>query len=300
MKLCCPQWQPPRSRATLSLMTSPLLEHLARLPPARVLYTDLDGTLLGPGGSLLTAPDGTPSARAALALVDARLADLTVVPVSGRRSSTLAVDARLMGLSDFVAEAGTVVVRDGEVSYVWGQAPPALGETPRAALEAGGAMTVLLDAFAGDLRRFLPWDEERVGAFLLHGRADVTLADRLLAEAGIPWAQLVDNGAAGGWPGRDVRAYHLLPRGTGKARAVAADLAARGLRPEEAVAVGDSMEDLTMATVVGTYVQVANGHGELGGNAFAVPGANGDGFADAVAATLGVSRSRPAAAPRTP
>jgi hypothetical protein len=33
-------------------------------------------------------------------------------------------------------------------------------------------------------------------------------------------------------------------------------------------------------------VQVANGHGELSGNAFAVPGAMGDGFADAVAAIL--------------
>ncbi|MGH8910577.1 MAG: hypothetical protein ACRD0K_29795 [Egibacteraceae bacterium] len=35
-----------------------------------------------------------------------------------------------------------------------------------------------------------------------------------------------------------------------------------------------------MATAVATYVQVANGRGELGGNAFGIPGAAmGDGFA---------------------
>jgi phosphoglycolate phosphatase len=263
-----------------------LAAHLRRLPPVQVIYTDLDGTLLGPDGSVLTAPDGTPSPRAAVALASARLAGITVVPVSGRRHWTLAVDARLLGLADFIAEAGTVVVRAGEVSYVWGDAPRDLGANPREALECSGAVAALLDAFAGELRIFSPWDEGRVGEVLLHGRVDVAHADAVLAEAGVGWACLVDNGRAGGWPGRQVHAYHLLPRGTGKARAVRADLAARDLAPEQAMAVGDSLEDLTMATVVGTYVQVANGHGALGGNAFAVPGAMGAGFADAVDALL--------------
>ncbi|MBA2529358.1 MAG: HAD hydrolase family protein, partial [Euzebyales bacterium] len=77
---------------------SGLRSHLRALPPARVVYTDLDGTLLGPGGSLLTGPDGRPSARAATALVRAAEAGLTVVPVSGRRRQQLVNDARLLGL----------------------------------------------------------------------------------------------------------------------------------------------------------------------------------------------------------
>lgn len=266
-------------------MTS-LLSHLRALPPAQVLYTDFDGTLLGPGGSLLTAPNREPSLRAAQALVDARLAGVAVVPVSGRRHGTLASDARLLGLSDAIAEAGTVLIRGGELSFVWGEAPEDLAGTPRDALRSSGALDALVAAFEGSLRVFLPWDEGRVGEILLHGLADVEIADKVLAEAGAGWAQLVDNGAATGWPGRSVRAYHLIPRGTGKARAVAADLAARGLPPERAVAVGDSLEDLTMAEVVGTYIQVANGHGACTGNAFQVPGAMGHGFADAVAAVL--------------
>ncbi len=263
-----------------------LVAHLRRLPPVDVLYTDFDGTLLGPQASLLTAPDGRPSARAAVALVAARAAGITVVPVSGRRLITLAADARLLGLSDLIAEAGTVVVRAGETSNVWGAAPPDLGSTPREALERAGALDALLTAFAGELWVFHPWDDHRVGEFLLVGRADLDRAARVLADAGAPWACLVDNGVAHGGPRADSHAYHLLPRGTGKAGAVAADIAARGLRIEQVMAVGDSLEDLTMAAVVGTYVQVANGHGDLGGNAFPVPGAMGNGFADAVDAAL--------------
>lgn len=266
---------------------TPLLEHLRALPPVQVLYTDLDGTLLGPGGSLLTAPDGSPSLRTAAAIVAAREAGVTVVPVSGRRHLTLAADARLMGLRDAIAEAGTVVIRDGEVSFVWGEAPTVEGETPRDVLARSGALDALLSAFPDRLRVFLPWDEGRIGEFLLHGRVEVAAANLVVAEAGAPWACVVDNGrATSAWGGLEARAYHLLPRGTGKARAVAADLAARGVPPERAVAVGDSLEDLTMAAVVGTYVQVANGHGEVSGNAFAAPGAMGAGFADAVDALL--------------
>jgi len=263
-----------------------LVRHLRDLPPVQLLYTDFDGTLLGPHGSLLLGPDERPSVRAAAALVAAREAGITVVPVSGRRHALLAGDARLLGLRDYVAEAGTVVCRSGEVSYVWGEAPSDLAGTPREAVRDSGALAALLGAFPDDLRLYHPWDEGRVGEYLLHGLVDVDVADRVLAGAGAPWARLVDNGAAHGWPGRTVRAYHLLPRGTGKAAAVAADLEARGLTADVALAVGDSLEDATMAAVVATYVQVANGHAELGGNALHVPGAMGDGFADAVAAAL--------------
>lgn len=272
--------------ATHYPMDAELLAHLRALPPATVVYTDFDGTLLGPHGSLLTGPDGVPSVRAAAALVAARAGGLTVVPVSGRRHALLAGDARLLGLADFMAEAGTVVLRAGELTINWGEAPPDLAETPRGAIRAAGALDALLTAFAGDLRLFHPWDDGRVGEFLLHGRVDVDRADAVVADAGAPWARLVDNGATTGWPGREVRAYHLLPRGTGKAAAVAVDLSARRLEPEHAVACGDSMEDRTMASAVGTYVEVANGHGAPGGNVFRVAGAMGDGFAAAVEAVL--------------
>lgn len=271
-------------------MTTDLRSLFAAGPPIEVLYTDLDGTLLGPGGSLLHGPDGHPSLVAAAALVELRRIGVTVVPVSERTAATLRHDARLLGLADWIAEAGTVVCRAGEVHLLWGDAPRDLAGTPREALE-GPILDALLAACDGNPRRYAPWDEGRVGEVLLHGTADTAEADAVLAATGAGWACLIDNGAASGWPGREVRAYHLLPRGTGKARAVAGDLATRGLRPEQAVAVGDSVEDATLATVVGTYVQVANGTAPLSGGVVAVDGAHDDGVA-LLAAAVCSSRTR--------
>lgn len=264
-----------------------LLSHLCALPPIVVVYTDLDGTLLGPGGSLLTAADGSATARPAAALVAARAAGITVVPVSGRRHGLLEQDCRLLGLRDFIAETGTVVVRGGEVTFERGEMPSEAGATPREVLRPG--LVVLLARF--EVERYLPWDDGRVGEYLLRGRLDVEAADAALAEAGLAWACVVDNGAVrdGG------RAYHLLPRGTGKARAVGADLRARGIDPRAALAIGDSAEDRTIASEVGTYVQVANGTGEAGSTAFGVPGAMGAGVADAIEAVLAAS-ARPVGA----
>lgn len=263
-------------------MTIDIREHLDALPPVEVLYTDLDGTLLGPRGSLLHGPDGRPSDRAARALVVAATAGLSIVPVSGRRRTQLEHDARLIGLESCIAEAGSVVVRGGEVIYEWGECPRDLAANPHDALVAAGAVDALLGAFPEDLRHYEPWYRGREGGHLFHGLVDVAEADAVLNEAGCGWAYLVDNGATGGWPGRQVRAYHLLPRGVGKAAAVADDLTARGLLPDQAAAIGDSLEDLTMARAVGTYLMVANGHGDIEERIFRLPEAMGHGFAAAV------------------
>lgn len=261
----------------------------AALPPIRRCYVDLDGTLLGPGGSLLTGPDGRPSAVAARALVAAADGGIAVVPTSGRRRGQLAHEARLLGLADFIGEAGSVTVRGGEARYAWGQCPAGLADTPHEALVAAGALEAVLTAFEGDLRLYEPWHRGREGGVLLHGRVDLEAAQRVLAEAGCGWAQLVDNGETGGWPGRAVRAYHLLPRGVGKAEAVAADLAEAGLTPAEAAAVGDSPADAALAEVVGLCAQVAGGTG-AGEGVVRTRGGMGEGVAEVIDALLRARR----------
>ena len=268
--------------------------HLASRPAAQALYTDLDNTLLGPDGALLRAPDGEPSSRAARALVDAADGGIAVVPVSGRQRHQLQQDARLLGLRDCIGEAGAVTVRDGRAHYAWGSCPRDLAATPHDALAAAGALDVLLSAFPDDLRLYEPWHRGREGGMLLHGQVDVAAANALLAEAGLSWAALVDNGATGGWPGRAVRAYHLLPDGVGKARAVADDLSSRGLDPAAAAAIGDSPEDATMAAVVGTYFQVANGASPSDARVLVTPSAMGHGFSEAVTALLAAREVRQA------
>ena len=55
-----------------------------------------------------------------------------------------------------------------------------------------------------------------------------------------------------------VHAYHLIPAGASKARAVARHMQTRGYAPADCIAVGDSREDMEAARVVGTFWLVAN------------------------------------------
>lgn len=261
--------------------------HLEALPPVTVLYTDLDGTLLGADGSVLADAAGRPSLAAVTAVVRAQDAGVAVVAVSGRRASQLATDVRLLGLDGAIAEAGSVRFVDGKMRMSWGEVPEDLGATPRDAIENAGGLRVVLEAFPSSIRPYQPWDEGRVGGFLLHGLIDVPRANALLVEAGIDWAHVVDNGATGGWPEMPgVRAYHLIGVGVGKAAGVAQDLRDRGVGSASAMAIGDSAEDATMATAVGTYVAVGNGHAPDGPGCFTVPGHNGEGVGQAVSAAL--------------
>jgi hydroxymethylpyrimidine pyrophosphatase-like HAD family hydrolase len=90
-------------------------------------------------------------------------------------------------------------------------------------------------------------------------------------------------------------AYHLVPKLVSKAGAVAAHARARGYEPSECIGVGDSVEDLEVAAAVGRFFVVANGPGRDPGLRAALPawdnvtvteGAMGDGFYEAVVATL--------------
>ncbi len=92
----------------------------------------------------------------------------------------------------------------------------------------------------------------------------------MLSAANADWLRLVDNGVlaangvavdggAFGLQTERVHAYHLMPGGASKARAVARHMQNRGYAPEECIAVGDSREDMDAAAVVGTFWMVANG-----------------------------------------
>jgi hydroxymethylpyrimidine pyrophosphatase-like HAD family hydrolase len=86
--------------------------------------------------------------------------------------------------------------------------------------------------------------------------------------------------------------YNLLPDGVSKATAVVADLAARGLSREHAVAVGDATSDLALAPHVAGVFIVANGAhaveraAEVPGLVYLTDSGYGEGFAESVRALL--------------
>ncbi|MGH8910323.1 MAG: HAD family hydrolase [Egibacteraceae bacterium] len=267
---------------------------LDQLEP-RVLFSDVDGTLVGRGGSLFAAFDGRPTLAAARALFAVHRAGLRVVLVSGRTRARLHETGRLLGIHDAIAELGTVLVVDGTVELLWGQAPRDLGETPAQALQRSGALAWLLETFRGRVELHEP-PEDRQGTILLRGQLQLAQVNVALAEAGFGWASLCDNGRFNRpFPhlgsGR-THAYHLMPSGVTKASTASAYLARRGFAAAQAAAIGDAPTDLDLAGVVGAMFVVANGTWALdtadtGPDAvITTEGSAGEGWAEAVTALL--------------
>jgi hydroxymethylpyrimidine pyrophosphatase-like HAD family hydrolase len=230
----------------------------------RCLYVDLDGTLLGPDASLLTGADGSFSLLGVRALEACARAGAEVVIYSGRRQSSVFDAARLIGSSAFIFELGCGVVLDGELEWLTdGLMPSADKGTIFEQIEASGAPALLLERFPGRLEYHTPWAANRDVSHLFRGQVDVAEVHAILEAAGFGWLRLTDNGVIRAVAEQlsglaAVHAYHLIPAGASKARAVARHMQARGYAREDCIAVGDSREDMEATGVVDTFWLVAN------------------------------------------
>ncbi len=234
---------------------------------ARCVYLDLDSTLLGRGASMLHDGEGNVTIDGVRAVQACLRARVEVVLMSGRRRAQVMEDARLLGQSSYIFEAGACVVLDGEEHWLtgdrWniGQLPGEL--TIAEQIERSGAPALLLEHYAGRLEYHEPWHFQREVSHLFRGLVDASDVDRVLAENGHESLRLVDNGvvnrrspALAELP--HVRGYHLVPVGASKAGAVALHRRMRGYERAETFAVGDSREDLECATEVDVFWLVAN------------------------------------------
>jgi hydroxymethylpyrimidine pyrophosphatase-like HAD family hydrolase len=229
------------------------------LPALRCVYCDIDGTLVGRGGSLFHDGAGAVTMAGARAVEACLRADVELVLVSGRRRVTVEQPARVVGAPSFIYESGAAVVLSGEEHWLTGDFVPRDGQTIFDQVTTTGAPRLLLDHYAGQLEYHDPWHLGREVSHLFRGRVDAREADALLVEHGLGSLRLVDNGVLHPpVPGGDLRAYHLLPREASKAGAVRFHQQVRGYAPEACIAVGDSREDLGMAAAVSVFWLVAN------------------------------------------
>ena len=230
----------------------------------RCLYVDLDGTLLGPRASLLRGADGGWSSLGARALEACSRAGVEVCLYSGRRQSSVFEAARLIGSSAFVFELGCGLVIDGELEWLTdGVVPSAERGSIFDQIEASGAPALLLDGLRGS------------SSTTRRGRAGA----RCRTCSGVRW---ISRRPPRSWTGRGsggcgssttasssrsaeqmrglpvVRAYHLIPAGASKARGSRATCRRADTRRRMCIAVGDSREDMDVATVVGAFWLVAN------------------------------------------
>jgi phosphoglycolate phosphatase len=295
-------------RMTIPMLADSTAAHEA-LSRVEILYTDLDGTLLGRGGSLLVDADGRPGLATVEAVNAVNLAGLPVVITTGRNRIQCTEISRLMGWRGFIAELGCVMVpeRGADPIYFtgdWTADVLASGETPYQRIVRTGAVEVLRRAFPGKLEPHAPYHVNREATLLLRGSLDLAEARRVLGELDVP-VEIVDNGvihplATGLADVAEVHAYHLMPPGVTKAGAIALDLARRGLTREQAAAIGDAATDVGMADSVALGVVVGNALADARvqaaarerDNVYAVTRERGEGWAEFAAAWIAAREAR--------
>jgi hypothetical protein len=264
------------------------------MPRIKVLYADVDGTMVGPLGNLLWDSHRTPTLAAAEALVRAVREGLEVVALTGRARAGMFEFARVLGLQSWICELGGIRVYDrGDTVVHEHGAFPGSGVP---ADELHRAVDLLLESYPGRLEEHSPWNASRESSFLLRGDVSTDEAEERLAAAGFGWATLTDNGVI---PHRyetlpdteRTRAYHLLPRGVSKVAGVAADRDYRGLDRAECAMVGDAAADLEVRTEVGRCFLTRNGLDkdpsltwvlEPGSGVEVTKSGHGEGFAEVV------------------
>ena len=239
----------------------------SRLAAAHTLFTDLDGTLLGRGGSVLADGKGRPNLDAVTAVARLNAAGLRVVMTSGRNARQLREGSRLLGWSDFIGELGCVRSYDRGTravydTGVWTDDATMLGETPYQAIVRVGAVALQMGAFPGLIEYHDPWHLAREVTHMLRGRVDVAAAQALLDTLPLP-VTLIDNGIIHplkhGLICDEIHAIHLVPTGVSKHGAIAKDLAEHDATRDQAISIGDSATDVDMAGETGLMVCVRNG-----------------------------------------
>ena len=271
---------------------------------ARIVYTDLDGTMVGPRGSFWHTAGRDLTDDPATALLELHRAGVALVLVSGRTHEQVVEAARIFAADGAIAELGATISWDAgrSVHRRRGELPDEFGDrTPMAVMAELGVVDELIADHPGRLEWHAPWHTTHESDALLRGRVDPLAVDAWLAERSLGWLTMKDNGAIPATSRMTLdddplppHVFHLMPRGVSKGAAIAWDLERRGLTPDDAVAIGDSVSDLDMAPAVGCLWITANGAAVDGMAARidAVPnvrvtdGAMGEGWAQAVRAIL--------------
>ncbi|MDR3136969.1 MAG: HAD hydrolase family protein [Coriobacteriales bacterium] len=202
----------------------------AALADVSHVYTDLDGTLLAPGGRLLARHDGKPSSAAAQALVELRQLGVEITMVTGRNRSQGTEIMRLLNFERFIGEMGCVEqIGYGDAAriiYHLGNWPNNWSErsdtqvnlsyddkksrldnqprrfvalaknhhlTPLQIIIRSGAIELLERKFAGRLEKHDPTGDRREVTQMMRGFVDDRAAARVLSAIQPP-LQLFNNG----------------------------------------------------------------------------------------------------------
>lgn len=248
-----------------------LRERLARV---RYVFTDLDGTMMGPGSTVLANAAGEPSCAFVETLIALKQAGIEVIPCSGRNRSMLHEDSRVLGLTSYIGEMGGIIMIDrphdtweyftAEMDY-----DPSCGLTPHEVIEQTGLCDQFISRWPGliefhndmsngykhrevtiGLRGEVP-DEEAIALLDASGMALDWGDNGFLNYISAPTTLHLPEGVRG-------RAFNIMPKGLGKGRAIERFCELRGIDRAETPAIGDSSSDFLMADAVAQFIMVEN------------------------------------------
>jgi len=229
----------------------------------KVIYTDLDGTLLNNKGCLIKDDEDNYFFDAVKQLKNLADKSIDVVLVSGRNKMQLKYNAQMMNLKNYIAELGS------EVVYDLGKEVHTTYDKTRQKYDFA-SLGPDLEAVAGLLKNEFPlqieynadWNRYRSTNVLFLGEIDLDRANKLLEQHGYGDWGIINNGPTALYATNlnvnKVYFYNLMPKGVDKSSGVKLDKKLRHLEKKNCIALGDSLEDLKMAGEVSHFFLMNN------------------------------------------
>ena len=229
----------------------------------KVVYTDLDGTMLNNKGCLIMDDEGNYYLEALEQLKNLSSKNIDVVLVSGRNKMQLKYNAQMMNLKNYIAEIGSEVVYDlgrevhstydkSKLKYDFASLGPDLDIVA----------DLLKKAFPKQIDYRAEWNRYRSTNILFLGEINLEKANKLLEENGYGDSVLINNGPTALYPTNlnlnKMYFYNLMPKGVDKSSGLKLDKEIRHFSKENCIALGDSLEDLKMAGEVSYFFLMNN------------------------------------------
>ncbi len=224
----------------------------------RVIYTDLDGTLLNDRGCLIKDSQNRFFYENIKLLSKAEKNGWDIVLVSGRSRLQLRYNAMLIGLKNYISELGCEIVYDlGKEIHATFNTENFNYEITKGGRDLVKIIRIFKEAFPGKIESHIEWSMGRNYNALFVGEIDLACANALLKENGYGGLVLAENGFSKmfdtGLKVNHLKIYNLIPADVDKSSGIRIDKIIRNFNSANCIALGDSVEDIKMAKEVKAF-----------------------------------------------
>ncbi|MCE5330011.1 HAD hydrolase family protein [bacterium] len=229
----------------------------------KVIYTDLDGTMLNDKGCLIKDDKDNYYFDVLMQLKNLSAKNIDLVLVSGRNKMQLRYNAQILDLRNYISELGSEVVYDlGKEIHLTYDKSRQKYDFASLGPDLEAVVSLLKKEFPSKIDYSPDWNRYRSTNVLFLGEIDLNKANKLLEENGYGDSVIINNGLTGMYSTNlnvsKVYFYNLMPKGINKAAGVRLDKKIRHLERENCIALGDSLEDLKIAGEVGYFFLINN------------------------------------------